>query len=155
MRYELDLLLQLLKIKKTITLRTKAYRGMTIALQINNDKTFQYNYTSETNNTVISGLTKQQMNETFTELHVKFGYKQIPPIDYNHQQKGSNDMIQLTLSNQPFTTFKTLKEFNTWSKRVISMNFKSVLDQTASDGYKIIIINGQLSWSTKFRLSTI
>ena len=85
MRYELDLLLQLLKIKKTITLRTKAYRGMTIALQINNDKTFQYNYTSETNNTVISGLTKQQMNETFTELHVKFGYKQIPPIDYNHQ----------------------------------------------------------------------
>ena len=64
-------------------------------------------------------------------------------------------MIQLTLSNQPFTTFKTLKEFNTWSKRTIDMNFKSVLDQTESDGYKTIIINGQLSWSTKFRLSTI
>ena len=64
-------------------------------------------------------------------------------------------MIQLTLSNQPFTTFKTLKEFNTWSKRTIDMNFKSVLDQTESDGYKIILINGQLSWSTKFRLSTI
>ena len=64
-------------------------------------------------------------------------------------------MIQLTLSNQPLITFKTLKEFNTWSKRVISMNFKSVLDQTASDGYKIIIINGQLSWPTQFRLSTI
>ena len=64
-------------------------------------------------------------------------------------------MIQLTLSNQPFTTFKTLKEFNTWSKRTIDMNFKSVLDQTASDGYKIILINGQLSWSTQFRLSTI
>ena len=64
-------------------------------------------------------------------------------------------MIQLTLSNQPFTTFKTLKEFNTWSKRTIDMNFKRVLDQTASDGYKLIIINGQLSWSTKFRLSTI
>ena len=64
-------------------------------------------------------------------------------------------MIQLTLDNQPFTTFKTLKEFNTWSKRVISMNFKSVLDQTESDGYKIILINGQLSWSTQFRLSTI
>ena len=64
-------------------------------------------------------------------------------------------MIQLTLDNQPFTTFKTLKEFNTWSKRVISMNFKSVLDQTESDGYKIILINGQLNWSTKFRLSTI
>ena len=64
-------------------------------------------------------------------------------------------MIQLTLSNQPFTTFKTLKEFNRWSKRVIGMNFKSVLDQTASDGYKIMIINGQLSWSTQFRLSTI
>ena len=64
-------------------------------------------------------------------------------------------MIQLTLSNQPFTTFKTLKEFNTWSKRTIDMNFKSVLDQTASDGYKIILINGQLSWPTQFRLSTI
>ena len=64
-------------------------------------------------------------------------------------------MIQLTLSNQPLITFNTLKEFNRWSKRVINMNFKSVLDQTASDGYKIIIINGQLSWSTQFRLSTI
>ena len=64
-------------------------------------------------------------------------------------------MIQLTLDNQPFTTFKTLKEFNRWSKRVISMNFKSVLDQTESDGYKIILINGQLSWSTQFKLSTI
>ena len=64
-------------------------------------------------------------------------------------------MIQLTLSNQPFLTFKTLKEFNIWSKRVISMDFKSVLDQTASDGYKIILINGQLRWLTQFRISTI
>ena len=64
-------------------------------------------------------------------------------------------MIQLTLSNQQFTTFETLKEFSTWSKRTIDMNFKSVLDQTASDGYKIILINGQLSWSTQFRISTI
>ena len=64
-------------------------------------------------------------------------------------------MIQLTLNNQPFTTFKTLKEFSRWSNRVISMDFKSVLDQTASDGYKLISINGQLSWSTQFRLSTI
>ena len=64
-------------------------------------------------------------------------------------------MIQLTLSNQPFTTFKTLKEFNTWSKRTITMNFKNILDQTASDGCKIILINGQLSWATQFRLSTI
>ena len=64
-------------------------------------------------------------------------------------------MIQLTLSNQPFTTFETLKEFSTWSKRVISMNFKSILDQTASDEYKIVIINGQLSWPTQFRISTI
>ena len=64
-------------------------------------------------------------------------------------------MIQLTLSNQPLITFKTLKEFSTWSKRTIDMNFKSVLDQTESDGYKIILINGQLSWSTQFKLSTI
>lgn len=64
-------------------------------------------------------------------------------------------MIQLTLSNQPFTTFKTLKEFNTWSNRTIDMNFKSILDQPTSDEYKIVIINGQLSWATQFRLSTI
>ena len=64
-------------------------------------------------------------------------------------------MIQLTLNNQPLITFKTLKEFNRWSKRAINMNFKSVLDQTESDGYKIISINGQPSWSTQFRLSTI
>ena len=64
-------------------------------------------------------------------------------------------MIQLTLDSQTFLTFKTLREFNRWSKRVINMNFKRVLDQTASDEYKIIVINGQLSWSTQFRLSTI
>ena len=64
-------------------------------------------------------------------------------------------MFVLTLTGETFLTFKTLKEFNRWSKRVISMNFKSVLDQTASDGYKIISINGQLSWSTQFRISTI
>lgn len=64
-------------------------------------------------------------------------------------------MFVLTLNGETFLTFKTLKEFNRWSKRVISMNFKSVLDQIASDGYKIILINGQLNWSTQFRLSTI
>ena len=64
-------------------------------------------------------------------------------------------MIVLTLNGETFLTFNTLKEFNRWSKRVITMNFKSVLDQTESDGYKIILINGQLSWSTQFRLSTI
>ena len=64
-------------------------------------------------------------------------------------------MFVLTLNGETFLTFKTLKEFNTWSKRTIDMNFKSVLDQTASDGYKIISINGQLSWTTQFRLSTI
>ena len=64
-------------------------------------------------------------------------------------------MFVLTLNGETFLTFKTLIEFNKWSKRVISINFKSVLDQTASDGYKIISINGQLSWSTQFRISTI
>ena len=64
-------------------------------------------------------------------------------------------MFALALNGETFLTFKTLKEFDSWSKRVICMNFKSVLDQTASDDYKIIIINGQLSWSTQFRISTI
>ena len=64
-------------------------------------------------------------------------------------------MIQLTLNNQPFLTFKTLKEFNRWSKRAIDMNFKDILDQTASEGYKMILINARLSWSTQLRTSTI
>ena len=64
-------------------------------------------------------------------------------------------MFVLTLNGETFLTFKTLKEFNRWSKRVINMNFKRILDQTASDEYKIIVINGQLSWSTQFRISTI
>ena len=64
-------------------------------------------------------------------------------------------MIQLTLNNQPFLTFKTLGEFNTWLKRAIDMNCKDILNQTASEGYKMILINGQLSWSTQFRISTI
>lgn len=64
-------------------------------------------------------------------------------------------MIQLTLNNQPFLTFKTLKEFNTCSKRAIDMDFKDILDQTASEGYKMILINARLSWSTQLRISTI
>ena len=64
-------------------------------------------------------------------------------------------MIVLTLNGETFLTFNTLKEFNRWRKRVITMNFKRVLDQTASDGYKIITINGQLSWSTQFKLTII
>ena len=64
-------------------------------------------------------------------------------------------MIQLTLNNQPFITFKTLKEFNTWSKRVISMNFKSLIDQQEDEWYTITLINYKLSWSTQFRLSII
>ena len=64
-------------------------------------------------------------------------------------------MIVLTLNGETSLTFSTLKEFNRWSKRVITMNFKSVLDQTVSDGYKIMIINGQLSWSTQFKLTII
>ena len=64
-------------------------------------------------------------------------------------------MIVLTLNGETFLTFNTLKEFNRWSKRTITMNFKRVLDQTASDGYKIILINGQLNWSTQFKLTII
>lgn len=64
-------------------------------------------------------------------------------------------MFQLTLNNQPFITFKTLKEFNRWSKRTIDMNCKDILDQSTSEGYKMILINARLSWLTQFRLSTI
>jgi len=82
MKYDLELLLQLLQIKRCITLKTKVYGTTTIALQINNDKTFQYNFTAITSNTVISGLTKQQINETVTTLYSKFGYEQRQAIDY-------------------------------------------------------------------------
>lgn len=64
-------------------------------------------------------------------------------------------MFQLTLNNQPFLTFKTLKEFNRWSKRVISMNFKNLIDQKENDLYTITLINYKLSWSTQFKLTII
>jgi len=62
-------------------------------------------------------------------------------------------MIELTLNNQQHTTFKTLAEFNTWAKRTIDMNFKNVISQSASDGYKMILINARLRWSTQFKIS--
>ena len=64
-------------------------------------------------------------------------------------------MIQLTLDNQTFLTFKTLKEFNRWSKRVININFKSLIDQQEDVWYTITLINYKLSWSTQFKLSII
>ena len=64
-------------------------------------------------------------------------------------------MFVLTLNGETFLTFKTLKEFNTWSKRATDMNFKDILDQTASEGYKMILINARLSWSTQLRLTII
>ena len=64
-------------------------------------------------------------------------------------------MFTLTLDGDTFLTFKTLKDFNRWSKRVISMNFKSLIDQKENDWYTITLINYKLSWSTQFKLTII
>ena len=84
MDFKLNVILELLQVKKAISFRTKAYGTMTMVLQVNSDKTFQYNYTSETNNIVISGLTIKEFNKLVTTLRDTFGYKQIQPIDYPH-----------------------------------------------------------------------
>ena len=84
MDFKLNVILELLQVKKAISFRTKAYGTIIIVLQVNNDKTFQYNHTVETNNVVISELTIQKLNELVATLQDTFGYKQIQPIDYPH-----------------------------------------------------------------------
>ena len=84
MEFELNVILELLQVKKAISFRTKVYGTMTMVLQVNNDKTFQYNHTNETNNVVISELTIKKFNELVIALRDTFGYKQIPPIEYKH-----------------------------------------------------------------------
>ena len=84
MDFELNVILELLQVKKAISFRTKVYGTITMVLQVNNDKTFQYNHTVETNNVVISELTIQKLNELVATLQDTLGYKQIPPIDYKH-----------------------------------------------------------------------
>ena len=84
MDFELNVILELLQVKKAISFRTKVYGTITMVLQVNNDKTFQYNHTIETNNVVISELTIKEFNDLVITIHDKFGYEQIPPIDYTH-----------------------------------------------------------------------
>jgi hypothetical protein len=61
-------------------------------------------------------------------------------------------MFQLLMNNEPFSTFKTLKDFNRFSKKYLNLNFKNEIDQPEPDSYKLILINLRLSSSTKFRL---
>ena len=51
-----------------------------------------------------------------------------------------------------YTSFTTLEDFNRWSKKFLHIDFKNIISTDANDIYKIIIINSNLSYPTKFIL---
>ena len=73
----------------------------------------------------------------------------------NHTKKGSNNMYRLLMNNEPFSTYKTLKDFNRFTKKYLQLNFKNEIDQLEPDSYKLILINLRLSYATKFRLKQL
>lgn len=79
--YNLDLLLELIWVRDSISFRTKSYQGNTKSLQVNKDKTFHYNYTSLTNNVVITNLNNKALGELHNYL-ISNGYKESKAIDY-------------------------------------------------------------------------
>lgn len=53
-------------------------------------------------------------------------------------------MYTLTLHNEMFLTFKSLKDFNRYSKKWLSHNFKDILNNDHSERLKVFIINYSL-----------
>lgn len=82
MKYNADLLFMLLLNLDCITFKTKVYNGYSNALQVNNDKTFQYNFTSNLTNTIVTELNKKDLESLYLIL-INKGYSIINPIDYN------------------------------------------------------------------------
>ena len=53
-------------------------------------------------------------------------------------------MYILTLHGEPFLTFKSLKDFNRYSKKWIAHNFKNIIDSDKSERLKEFYINYSL-----------
>ena len=51
-----------------------------------------------------------------------------------------------------YASFTTLEDFNRWSKKFLHIDFKNIISTDDNDIYKIIIINSNLSYPTKFIL---
>ena len=64
-KLDMNTILKLLRNERSITFISKWYNGTTDNLQINNDNTFQTNWTSDTRCVVARGLTKKRLNDFF------------------------------------------------------------------------------------------
>ena len=51
-----------------------------------------------------------------------------------------------------YASFTTLEDFDRWSKKFLHIDFKNIISTDDNDIYKIIIINSNLSYPTKFIL---
>ena len=49
-----------------------------------------------------------------------------------------------------YASFTTLEDFNRWSKKFLHIDFKNIISTDDNEIYKIIIINSNLSYPTKF-----
>ena len=64
-------------------------------------------------------------------------------------------MIELLMNGEQFATYKDLKDFNRFSKKYLSLNFKNEISLDESDAYKIMLINYRLSNSTACKLNLL
>ena len=80
-KLEMNTILKLLRNERSITFVSKWYNGTTDNLQINNDNTFQTNWTSDTRCVVARGLTKKRLNDMRDWLKL-IGYTELEPIKY-------------------------------------------------------------------------
>lgn len=64
-------------------------------------------------------------------------------------------MIELLMNGERFAKYKSLKDFNRFSKKYLSLNFKDEISLDESDAYKIMLINYRLSNSTACKLNLL
>lgn len=80
-KLDMDTILKLLRNERSITFVSKWYNGTTDNLQVNNDNTFQTNWTSNTRCVVARGFTKKRL-DAMREWLVSIGYTELEPIKY-------------------------------------------------------------------------
>lgn len=80
-KLDMDTILKLLRNERSITFVSKWYNGTTDNLQINNDNTFQTNWTINTRCVVARGLTKKRLND-MREWLKSIGYTELEKIKY-------------------------------------------------------------------------
>lgn len=64
-------------------------------------------------------------------------------------------MIDLLMDGEHFAKYKDLKDFNRFSKKYLSLNFKDEINLNESDAYKIMLINNRLYFPTKCKIKEV